>query len=216
MKGLQVLSILAVFALGSVSEGITPNRTLVYKGTIKASNSLFDINDTSRLFSQTIKAYWAVQVSTYETSEGRVLDSNAVIYDTRNKYYKVLPDSVSFDPCDPCNVVMLYFSAFDAEGYMAFYAVGKGKVLKYSSDTAVEPNYTPQTLKGTGRMLKFDAFEPDLTVSGPITVTMTLDSARTKAANPYLLSANEAINEIIADLTEKGGWTNWPFYSVTP
>jgi hypothetical protein len=215
MKGLHVLPILAVFVLNSASAIIPPNRTLVYKGTIKASNSIFDVNDPSRLFSQTIKAYWAVQINT-EFETGSVFDSNAVFYDKRNKYYKVVPNCISIDPCDPCNVVMFRFLAVDHDGLMGFYAVGKGRVLKFSGDITVAPDYTPKTLKGTGTLLAFDVFDPNDTVSGPITVTMTLDSAKTRAANPdgypdNNLSANQVINDIVSDLTEKGGWTKWPF-----
>jgi hypothetical protein len=210
MKRLHVLTILVVFSLSETILADIPNRTLVFKGTIKASKSIFDVNDTNRLFSQTIKAYWAVQVSTDSSNRGTVLDSNAVLYDTRMKYYRIIPDCITIDPCDPCGVIMLNFSATDSDGQISFYAVGKGRILKFSNDSAVAPDYTPKTLKGTGTILAFDVFNPSDTVSGPITVTMTLDSAMTRAANPDLYYPDDIINNVVTQLTSKGHWSIWP------
>jgi hypothetical protein len=215
MRKLLVLSaMLAAFAISSASFGAT-NRTLVFKGTIKASKTLFDVNDTNDLFSRTIKAYWAVQVSTDDLDKGSVLDSSAVLYDTRMKYYRVVPDCISIDPCDPCGVVMLSFNAADDDGQMSFYAVGEGRLLKYSNDGAVARDYTPKILKGTGTLLGFAVFDPTETVSGPITVKMTLDAALTKAANPDLYYPDDIINYIVTQWTSNGGWREWPASSYS-
>jgi hypothetical protein len=218
MRKLSVLVvILAMFALCSTSYAPPPStRVLVYKGTINASNSIFDVNDTSRLFSGSVKAYWAVRVSDSGAYKGEVVDSNAVVYDTKDKYYKVIPDAVSIDPCDPCGVVMFSFNPTDEDGRMSFYAVGKGKLTKFSNDAAVAKDYVPATLKGTGLLYNYDFHDPNYTCSGPITVTMTLDSARTRAANPYISTVDEIINDAVTDLTKKGGWKEWPYNHATP
>jgi hypothetical protein len=212
MKKTLVLSvILAAFAWSATSYGRPASRILVYKGTIKASKSIFDVNDTANFLTGSIKGYWAVEVIDTGADEGQVLDSNAVVYDTQDKYYKVIYDAVSIDPCDPCNIVLFSFGPTDADGEFWFDAVGKGKLTKFSNDAGVAKDYVPMTLKGTGLFMRYDFFDPQFTCSGPITVTMTLDSARTRAANPYLSTVDEIINDIVTDLTSKGGWTAWPY-----
>ncbi len=214
-KASVIFAVLAMFAWSHTSYGRPATRVLAYKGTIKASKSIFDVNDTSRLLSQTIKAYWAVEVVDTGDEEGYVLESAAVIYDTKNKYLKVITDAVSIDPCDPCGVVMFNFYPSDAEGQMEFYAVGAGKLKKFSNDAAVAKDFVPMTLKGTGLLLNYDFFNPAYTYSGPFTVTMTLDSARTRAANPDLMTPDDVISDVITKLTIKGGWTEW-LYTPAP
>jgi hypothetical protein len=206
-----VFAMLLVFVLSATSYAPPPTRVLVYRGTINASNSIFDVNDTSKLFSGSIKAYWAVRVIGEGAYKGELVDSNAVVYDTRDKYYKVIYDAVSIDPCDPCGIVMFNFNPTDAEGQMQFYAVGKGKPTKVSNDAAVAKDYVTMTLKGAGLLYNYDFLDPAYTCSGPITVSMTLDSARTRAANPYISTVDEIINDIVTGLTSKGGWTNYPY-----
>jgi hypothetical protein len=157
-------------------------------------------------------------VRVYDTgaNEGRVIDSNAVVYDTREKYYKVIPDAVSIDPCDPCNIVMFNFTPTDGDGYMELYAVGKGKLTKFSNDAAIAKDFVPTTLKGTGVFHKYEFFDPNYTCTGPITVTMTLDSARTRAANPYINTPDDIINAIVIQLTSKGNWREWPYIPAVP
>jgi hypothetical protein len=209
--------LLAVFAWSQVAYALPPStRVLVYKGTIKASNSIFDVNDTSRLFSGSVKAYLAVRVADSGAYKGEVVDSNAVVYDTKDKYYKVIYNVVTIDPCDPCGVVMFSFNPTDEDGRMSFYAVGKGKLTKFSNDAAVAKDYVPMTLKGTGLLNNYDFHDPNYTCSGPITVTMTLDSARTKAANPNISTVDEIINDVVTGLTSKGGWREWPYNPATP
>jgi hypothetical protein len=210
-KLLAAFVLLATFAWAQIAYAPPQTRVLVYKGTISASNSIFDVNDTSKSFSGSIKACWAVRVIAEGTSEGEVVDYNSVIYDTRDKYYKVIYDAVSIDPCDPCGVVMFRFTPADEDGRMQSYAVGKGKLTKFSNDAAVAKDYVPMTLKGTGLLSNYEFFDPNYTCSGSVTITMTLDSARTRAANPYLLTVDEIINSVVTDLTKKGGWREWPY-----
>jgi hypothetical protein len=211
-----IIVLLTVFVWSAISYGRPPTRVLVYKGTIKASKSIFDVNDVNNLLTGSIKAYWAIEVIDSGESEGQVIDSNAVVYDARDKYYKVIYDAVDIDPYDPCSVVMFNFNPTDAEGQMEFYAVGKGKLTKFSNDADVAKDFVPMTLKGTGLLYNYDYFEPVYTCSGPITVTMTLDSAKTRAANPYISSPGEIINAIVTNLTKNGGWTEWPYNPAGP
>jgi hypothetical protein len=211
-KSAMVLAILAVMAWGTVSYGrdIITN-TLIYKGVIKASSSVFDANNPVKLSSENIKAYFALQVSDEaDSSKGRVVDSNAVIYDKRNECFKVLPIGIQNDPCDPCGIVMLHFTAVDVNGSMYFYAVGKGKLTKLSNDTSFPRGFAPQTFKGTGTFVHFAPFDPAERISGPMEVTMTLDQTLTKSANPDLLSADSVINEIVSEMLADG-WTRWSY-----
>lgn len=210
-KMLVAFALLMAFVRGSVTYGIDEVRVLVYKGTIQASNSIFDANNPTRLHSDSIKGCWAVAVYDLGVDKGSVADSNAVIYDTREKYYKVIPDAVTIDPCDPCDVVMLNFNPADADGQMKLYAVGEGKLTKFSNRAGVAKDFVPVTLKGTGLFYKFDVFDPNETYSGPVTVTLTLDAARTRAANPDIYTPNQIIKDVVSELTSKGGWVNWPY-----
>jgi hypothetical protein len=217
-KPLAICVLLATLAWAQIAYAPPQTRVLVYKGTINASNSIFDVNDTSKSFSSSIKACWAVRVIAEGTSEGEVVDYNSVIYDTRDKYYKVIydavdafTDAVSIDPCDPCGVVMFRFTPTDEDGRMQSYVVGKGKLTKFSNNAAIAKDYVPMTLKGTGLLSNYEFFDPNYTCSGSVTIKMTLDSARTRAANPYLLTVDEIINSMVTDLTKKGVWREWPY-----
>jgi len=219
MKKLPVLlAIVAALALNSTSYGtIISVRTLVYKGSIKASKTIFDVNDTNNLVSGTIQGYWAVTIrdvgsgiSDVSTGKGTVVDSNAVVYDAKNKFYKVIPDAMSSDPCDPCHVVVLSFEATDAEGDTSFDVVGKGKLTKYSNDTDATKDFVPASLKGGGGFYNYDFFTPAYTFSGPGTVSLTLDTKWTRVANSDSYDYDNIINDIVTELTRNGGWTNWP------
>jgi hypothetical protein len=211
MRRLLVLSaLLAAFAWSSTSYGAPSIRTLVYKGTIKASKTIFDVNDTNNLISKSIQGYWMVTIVDTGTHEGLVYDSNSVVYDARNKYYKLIPECMSADPCDPCHIVLLSFEVTDAEGNASFDVVGKGKLTKYSNDTDATKDFAPTSLKGAGLVDNFDFFDPDETYSGPVTVSLTLDSGWTRYANSGSYFYGNIIHDITAELTRKGGWTNWP------
>jgi hypothetical protein len=212
MRKLMVtLALLTVFAYNSIVYAPPPTRVVVYKGTIKASNSIFDVNDPAKLYSGTVKGYWAMRVINEGTLKGAVVDSNAVLYDTKEKYYKVIPHAIIADPCDPCGVVMFNFMPTDAEGQISFYAVGTGRLAKLSNDTAVAKDYATMAPKGTGLLFNYDFFDPNYTFSGPISVTMTLDSALTRAANPDLFTVDDIINSIVDTITSRGEWTKWDY-----
>jgi hypothetical protein len=212
MRKLVVLSaLLAVFALAQTAYGLISVRTLVYKGTIKASKSIFDVNDTNNLTSGTIQGYWAVTIRTTGSNRGSVYDSNAVVYDAKNKFYKIIPDAMTIDPCDPCHVTLLNFEATDAEGQAWFDVVGKGKLTKYSNDPGDAKDYVATSLKGTGFINHYDFFDPNNTYSGPMTAALTLDSRWTIYANAGAYDFYETINDIVASLTSKGGWTKFPY-----
>ncbi len=219
MKKLLVISaLLAAFAWGTISyAGMAyTTRVIVYKGTIKASASIFDVNDPNKLFSDSIKVYWAVQEVNEGPYKGDVVDSNAVLYNSRMKWLKRIPDAVSMDPCDPCNIVMFVFNPIDADGEMLLYAVGRPKLAKLSNDTAAVKDYAAITLKGTGIMNKFDVFSSYYTMSGPVTVTMTMDTAKTRLANTAPYTVDEIINLIIDDvITVRGGqWSRFEYDPV--
>jgi len=211
-KSLIVCVLLLAFTCSTVCYGIDSVRTLVYRGTINASNSLFDVNNPVRLYSAAVKGYWAITVYDLGHDKGSVVDSNAVIYDPKHKYYKVMPGEITSDPCDPCGAVMFVFETGDADGYMEFFTVGAGKLIKYSNDSSVEKDFVPVALKGSGLLHNFDFFDPDYTYSGSVTVTLTLDLIRTRTANPDIYFPDDIINDLVAQLTKKGGWTQWPYH----
>jgi hypothetical protein len=143
------------------------------------------------------------------------MDSNAVLYSAKDKYYKVIPYAMRSDPCDPCHVVLLNFSAMDIDGGSAWFAViGKSKLTKYSNDTGAAKDFIPTGLKGGGLLTNFDFFNTDYAFTGPVTVSLTLDTKWTQYANTGSYNAANIINDIVAGLTSKGGWTNWPYYLV--
>jgi hypothetical protein len=208
-----------LFCFNTICYGMPAyTRVVVYKGTIKARGSIFDVNDPTKLLSGTIKGYWAVREVNEGSYKGEIVDSNAVLYDSREKYYKVIPNSISTDPCDPCNIVMLSFSATDAEGSLSFYAVGKGKKAKFSNVSHATKDYVTMTLKGGGLMNNYDVFNPENTMSGPITVNLTMDTAMTRLANTEPYTVDQIINLIIDNvITARGGpWTQWDYIPAEP
>jgi hypothetical protein len=210
-KTLTVVTILAALAWCQTSYGM--GRVLIYKGTIKAAKTVVDVNDTNNPASTTIKAYFALNIyNTHDSSYGLVLDSSAVIYNPKTKYYKVIPDVFSADPYDPCKVVVMSFSAEDPEGDITFNVTGgKGRLTKYTDDTSYTKDYIVTKFKGAGVVNNYDLFDPDDTYSGSVTVTMTLDSCWTRYSNPGVYSnIDDCMSDIVAELTYKGGWTNWP------
>jgi hypothetical protein len=214
MKKLLVLSVLlAAFAMAETSYGMA--RVLVYKGTIKASKLVFDVNDTNNFVPLSIQGYWVVGVA-YFGSEAFVFDSNAAIYDKKKEWLKIIPDSVTIDPCDPCRIEILSFSTSDAEGMFYFDATGKGKLIKDSNDPNTPKSYVATNMNGTGFISNYDFFTPFQTYSGPILVTLTLDPKLTLEANTNHYNANETLNNILDKLTAKGTWANWPYIPASP
>jgi hypothetical protein len=217
MRRLLVLSaMLAAFAWCATSYGVTSTRVLVYKGTIKAAKTIFDVNDTNNLLSGSIQGYWAVRVIDTGVSKGFVVDSNAVVYNTKGKNYKVIPDSVSTDPYDPCHVVLLSFTAEDTEGELGFYVVGKGHLTKFTNNPGTAKDFVPTNMKGAGFISNYDFFDPNYADSGTATVSMILDSALTRKANSDANTVDGVINNVVSQLTHKGGWRNWPYIPAPP
>jgi hypothetical protein len=216
MKKLLVLSVLlAAFAWSQTAYGM--GRVLVYKGTIKAARTIVDVNDTNNMASTTVKAYFALNIyNTHDASYGIVLDSSAVIYNQKTKYYKVIPDVFSADPYDPCKVVVMSFSSEDPEGNITFNVTGgKGRPTKYTNDPTYTKDYIVTVFKGAGVVNEYDLFDPNDTHSGSVTVTMTLDPYWTRQSNPGVYSnIDEVTDDIVTQLTSRGGWTNWP--DLTP
>lgn len=207
MKKLLVLSVvLAVFAMAEISYGM--GRILVYKGTIKASKMVFDVNDTNNFVPLSIQGYWVVRVS-YFGNYASLTDSNAVIYDKKKEWLKIIPDSVTIDPCDPCRIEMLSFYASDADGHVSFDVTGKGKLIKDSNDPNTPKSYIAASMNGTGLISNYNFFVPFQTYSGPILVTLTLDPKLTLEANSSHYSVDETLNNIIDKLTTKGTWANF-------
>jgi hypothetical protein len=213
MKKLLALSVvLAVFAMAETSYGM--GRILVYKGTIKASKMVFDVNDTNNFVPLSIQGYWVVGVA-YTDSYAAVYDSNVVIYDKKKEWLKIIPNSVTIDPCDPCRIEILSFSASDADGYVSFNVAGKGKLIKDSNSPTTPKSYIAASMTGTGFISNYDFFAPDQTYSGPILVTLTLDPKLTLQANSNNYSVDETLNNIVNTLP-RGTWHNWPYIPASP
>jgi hypothetical protein len=185
------------------------SHVLFYKGTIKASKSIFDVNDTNDLLSKTLKGCWALEVSDDANTKGQILYSSALIYDTDQKdshlkYYKIITDKVGCSPYDPCRAVMLTFNPSDADGQAMFYLVGEGRLIKYSNNPITPKGFVPLALKGNGVFDHFNMFERNFTVSGPAEISMTLDMATTRKANAERYDAADMIDDAVTQLTAKG------------
>ncbi len=213
-KYLMLLAFLAMFVWSQSSYGMA--RILVYKGTIKASRSIVDVNDTNSLISETIQCYWIISTYTTFAPKGTLQDSRCIIYKTKEKYYKVLPNSANIDPYDPCHVVVMNFNPSDADGEMWLDVIGKGKLLKFPKDPNATKDYVPTTFKGTGFVDNYDFF--DHTYSGPVTVTMTLDTKlsvpNVALMTPGSTTPDDVVDNILDKLTSSGSWTEWP--DLTP
>jgi hypothetical protein len=212
MKKLLALSVvLAVFVLSQTSYGGGSAFVVVYKGTIKASKTVVDINDTNSLSSCVVHGYWAIAIN---TSTGDVYDSNAVIYDAKQKYYKKTQDASLFTPpVDPCNVRILAFGLGSDDGILEIVAVGKCKLTRiYDDPNRALRQYVPSGFNGGGFLGSYAIF--DHAYSGGLTISMVLDPKLTIQANsvPYY-NVHEMIDEVIVPrLTVKdpNGWTSWP------
>jgi len=120
---------------------------------------------------------------------------------------------MSSDPCNPSHVVLLNFSATDIDGGSVWFGVvGKSKLTKYSNNTGAAKDLIPTSMKGGGFLTNFDFFSPDHAYTGPVTVSLTLDTKWTPYANTGSYDSANIINDIVAELTSKGGWTDYPFY----
>ena len=212
LTGLAVLAILGVCmpSYGAINK---VHYVLVYKVSMKAAQTIFDVNDTNSLLSGPAAGYLAVDIN---EPNHEVIDANAVFYNTKDKEYKVIPDGVSISPHDPCKAELLYFGVTDMEGSLYTDVVGIGKPTKIYDTNKADPNtlvkkYVPTTMKGSSTLYEFDIVSPDSTVTGTAATSLTLDVNKTKTYNSGGNNVNQAINDIVTDLTQKGGWTKKPF-----
>lgn len=219
MKKLLALSVVLVaLAMTETSYGIiddddgTVSYVAVYKGTIKSSKTVVDVNDANSLLPLAVCGYWAVG---FDDPNGEVIDSNAVIYDAKKKCYKKTQDSViSFYPLDPCNAKVFAFILDGDDGMAQIVAVGKGNLTKvYDDPNLALRKYVPKTLTGAGILVSYAPFDPDYAYTGGVTMSLILDSKLTIQANSTPYDVNEIIDSVIVpQLTAKDphGWTNWP------
>jgi len=215
MRKLLVLSaLLAAFAWGQTAYGM--GRIIVYKGTIKASKSIIDVNDTNNFLSTTIQGYWVINDlnSPGDQYNGMLFSSSVVIYNPKTKYYKVMPSTIELGPYDPCKIVMLSYSSTDEDGSMSFNMTGKGKLTKYTSIRSTAKDYIVPAFTGTGVITNYDFLDTADTYSGSATISLKMDAAYTQYFNGRVgsySSIGDIMNEIVADLTGGGGWTQWPY-----
>jgi hypothetical protein len=208
------LAALAVLGVCVPSYGViipeTAHYILVYKGIMKATKTLFDVNDTNNLLSGSMQCYLAIDINDAGDDKGEVLDSNAVIYDAKEKYYKVVPNTIEIQPNDPCRAEALEFYMGDAEGGCAIEVIGTGKLTKvYNEPDAALKKYVPTTMNGIGWLFEYDVFAPSNTLFGTLTASMKLDPKLTQNANSNGDDVNDVINSIVAH--QLTGWRNWPY-----
>jgi len=109
MKKSLITALLAMFALTNVSFGMM-SKVYVFKMTIKASNTVFDVNDTNHFTPLLVKGYCVINADPIIMSPYKsVTDSNCVIYDKKREWVKMFPDCFTMDPCDPCMTELLSF-----------------------------------------------------------------------------------------------------------
>ncbi|MGA2172044.1 MAG: hypothetical protein ABSG82_03385 [Sedimentisphaerales bacterium] len=212
LAGLMALAVLGVCA-PSYGAANTGHYVLIYQGSIKAVKTIFDINDTNNLLSASIQGYWAMDINDSGAHKGRLIDSNAVIYDAQQKYYKVIPNSIYLDPCDPCRCEFLEFDMQNAGGGGGgFDVVGKGKLTKvYNEPNAALKKYVPNIMNGGGGFYEYDVFDTRYRIDGAATASLTLASKLTQSANSGGAGVDGVINYIVNQLTSTGGWTQWPY-----
>jgi hypothetical protein len=215
MRKLLVLSaLLAAFAWGQAAYGM--GRIIVYKGTIKASKSIVDVNDTNSFTSTTLQGYWVINEANApgDRDNGILLSGSVVIYNPKTKYYKIMPDTIALEPHDPCKIIVLSFASTDPEGSMSFNMTGKGKLTKYTSIRTTAKDYIVPAFTGTGVITNYDFLDTADTYSGAATISLKMDAAYTQYFNGRFDSYSDigdVMDEIVSDLTGGGGWTQWPY-----
>jgi hypothetical protein len=213
LAGLAVVLSVCALSYGAINTG---HHVLVYKGTLTAAKTLFDVNDTNNLLAGTIKGFWVVDINDLGTTDkGAVLDSNAVLYNQKDKRYTVISDAIVINPHDPCLVELLTFSTLDADGGdLGVEVVGKGKSTKIYNVNRADPNtlvkkFVPLNMKGGGSSFAFSFFDSDTAESGTFAATMTLDPTLTKNANSGGNNVNDVINSFISKLNKKNDFTKF-------
>lgn len=213
-KLLAGLVVLAVFALCTLSYGVvnSGHYVLVYKSTITGAKTVFDANNPVNLLSSSFPGYLAVDIcDTADANKGQVFDSYAVIYNQKDKVYKLIPNAVSISPHDPCNVEMLSF----ADSNFGFDVVGIGKATKVYQPDKHNPNtlvtkYVPTSMKGEGGFDEFNLNDSNILLSGIAAVSLTLDPKLTASANSDGNNVDEVTNAIVTQLILKdpNSWYN--------
>jgi hypothetical protein len=168
------------------------------------------------LLSKSIRGYWAVDINDSGVDNGAVLDSSAVVYCARSKDYKVVRDGIVIDPHDPCHVELLNFNVADADGEAWFDVVGKGRLKKvYDDHSRALRKYVPMRMKGGGFIENYNYFDPVYTDTGIVTASIILNSKLTRNANSNGDNVDQVINDVVTQLTRRGGWTEWPAGQIT-
>lgn len=202
-------ALLAFLVFGSASYAFfTYPKVLVYKGTIKASKSLIDVNDTNNLVTNTTKILYVTQISE-SNDHFIILDHNAVIYDTRAKYYKLLSSGSGQLIDNSHGAVMCLLSSSSSNGNMIAFFSGKGKLTKYSNDPNAPKAYIPPAFNGSGWMIDYDIFDPNYKYEGTVSVSLKLDAAATRKASADANTPLEVVNDQISKFESQGGWTRW-------
>ncbi|MGA2070625.1 MAG: hypothetical protein ABSG97_04685 [Sedimentisphaerales bacterium] len=216
LAGLAVLAVVLSVCALSYGAKNTGHYVLVYKGTISAAKTIFDVNDTNNLLAGSIQGFWAVDINgSGTTGKGAVLDSNSVLYTLKDKEYTVIPNAIEINPHDPCRVELLTFSAEDADGGgFDFDVVGKGQSINIYDANKHDPNtlvkkFAPMSMKGGGFSTAFSFFDADEALSGTYAVTMTLDPTLTKHANHDGNNVDGVTNSFISKLNKKGDFTKF-------
>jgi hypothetical protein len=210
--------LVAAFALCALSYGTSNSGhyVLVYKGSMRAVKTIFDVNDANDLLSRSIRGYWAVDINDTGVDKGEVLDSNAVVYSAPDKYYKVVPDGIIINPHDPCRVELLSFDMMDGDGEAGFDVLGKGRLTKvYDDHSKALRKYVPIRMKGGGFLSNYNFFDPTDTDTGIVGASIILDSKLTRNANSNGDNVDQVINGVVTQLTRRGGWTEWPAGQIT-
>jgi hypothetical protein len=168
----------------------------------------------NNLISGTIQGYWAVDINDANDANtatfGHVDDVNAVIFNTKDKVFKVIIGSVFADPCDPCKVVDMSYVTSDAKGDMFLNVLGKGKPTKIYDANRADANtlvkkFVPASMNGTGGVNSFDTFDADRLefFTGVGTISLTLDATLTKHYNSAGFTVDQAINDILSTKLKK-------------
>jgi hypothetical protein len=205
-----VVFVLCTLSYGAINSG---HYVLVYKTTITAAKTAFDANNPANLLSGSFPGYLAVDVcDTADANKGRVLDSYAVIYNQKEKVYKLIQNAVSINPHDPCRVEMLSLT----DPNLGFDAVGKGKATKVYEPNKKNPDtlvtkYVPVSMKGEAWLDELTINNSNVFLSGTATVSLTLDAKQTAKANSNGNNVGETIDAIVTQLTLKdpNSWINW-------
>lgn len=203
-----VLFVFLALACASYA-GVEYPRILVYKGTISSAKAIVDINDTKNLVTNATKILYVIHTYDPDANHSVISDSNAVIYDTRHRYYKLLPGGSAAIIGDPCGAMLCILNSSDAAGSMVVFFTGKGKLIKYSSDPLAPKAYVSPAFNGSGWLMSYDIFDPAYEYSGPVSMSLKLDLGATRKASADGNTPLQVVTEQINKFESQGGWTRW-------